>query len=354
MKTKKLKKISSRQVGDLKKPKRLPDVRKSKKPSRAKNLKSFRPRARNVPSRKPPATLPVWIERNIVLPTDGRRAWADETVALAAGLAEAIGDPNIERVTLMKATRLGFSSLLTCSYRLSTASSGQQHPVSVADRGRLPWLRRRRRRADVRLQPDPARPLSSPAVARHDRNTMLHRLWPGGVAEGASLARRRAICGGTLPRVLMIDEADAIEVSAEGDPIALAERRTLTFADRKIMVGGTPIDEATSHVLRSYLESDARVRSAMPGLRRLSPKSSGDIYEWQHDKPETAAFRCPNCKNLVGEQHKAADGQRGQLARHGAGGQGHAGFKLNALVSFLANCAWGKLAAELLLVQERR
>ena len=57
----------------------------------------------------------------------------------------------------------------------------------------------------------------------------------------------------------MIDEADAIEVSAEGDPITLAERRTLSFGNRKIIVGGTPLIEATSHVCRSYGESDQRV-----------------------------------------------------------------------------------------------
>ena len=31
---------------------------------------------------------------------------------------------------------------------------------------------------------------------------------------------------------------------------------------------------------------------------------------------------------------------------------GHAGFRLNSLVSLLANCAWGKLAAEFLLVKD--
>lgn len=68
--------------------------------------------------------------------------------------------------------------------------------------------------------------LSPPAVARHDRNTMLRRLWPDGSLK---------VVAGKSPRnfrhhtaeILIVDEADAIEVSGEGGPIGLAERRTL-------------------------------------------------------------------------------------------------------------------------------
>ena len=77
-------------------------------------------------------------------------------------------------------------------------------------------------------------------------------------------------------RILMIDECDAIEVSAEGDPIALAERRTMTFDDRKIIVGGTPIDEATSHVLRPATSkaTGASIRCRVPSAA-ASPKFCG-------------------------------------------------------------------------------
>ena len=69
-------------------------------------------------------------------------------------------------------------------------------------------------------------------------------------------------------------------------------------------------------------------------------------------RPETAAFRCPHCKALIDERHKARDGQRRPLARDRAGGQGHAGFRLNALVSLLANASWAKLAAEFLAAKD--
>jgi phage terminase large subunit GpA-like protein len=56
----------------------------------------------------------------------------------------------------------------------------------------------------------------------------------------------------------MVDEADAIEASVEGDPITLAERRTLS-ANRKIIAGGTPLEEGTSPITRLYQQSDQRV-----------------------------------------------------------------------------------------------
>ena len=87
-----------------------------------------------------------------------------------------------------------------------------------------------------------------------ERNTLASKRFPGGslriVAARAprNLQRHPA-------RVLIVDEADACESGLEGNPIRLAERRTLSFANRKIIIGGTPLFEHTPHVLRSYVVS---------------------------------------------------------------------------------------------------
>jgi len=39
--------------------------------------------------------------------------------------------------------------------------------------------------------------------------------------------------------VLFVADADAMEVTPEGSPILLAEKRTLSFADGKIVLGST-------------------------------------------------------------------------------------------------------------------
>ena len=136
---------------------------------------------------------------------------------------------------------------------------------------------------------------------RINRNTLCHRLFKGGSLKIVAGKAPRNLRRHTA-RVLLIDEADAIEVSAEGDPVTLAERRTLSFDNRKIIVGSTPLDEATSHVMRCYGESDQRVFEVpCPSCGAFS-EILWPAIEWPADHPELAAWRCPHCQDLVDER----------------------------------------------------
>jgi phage terminase large subunit GpA-like protein len=296
-------------------------------------------------------SLAEWIEANIILPNTVAEPGAMHLWPWQRGLAEAIGDPTVERVTLMKATRLGFSSLLTAAigyfcvvkpstilYLLPTEADARGFVVDDVE----PLFE---------CTPVLQGQLMSPAIALHDRNTMLHRLWPGGSLKVVAGKAPRNLRRHTA-RVLMIDEADAIEVSGEGDPLALAERRTLTFGDRKIIVGGTPIDASTSHVLRSYNESDKRIFECPCPHCGTLVEILWEHIQWEQDRPETAHFQCPHCKEITEQSGKEAMVRRGQWHITAPHVQGHAGFRLNSLVSLLANCAWPKLAAEFLLVKD--
>jgi phage terminase large subunit GpA-like protein len=190
--------------------------------------------------------------------------------------------------------------------------------------------------------------------------TLLHRRFPGGslkvVAARAPRNLRRHTC-----RILLIDEADAMETTAEGNPIRLAERRTLTFANRKIVIGSTPVFEDTSAVLASYAASDMRVfECPCPSCGAFTEIQWGMI-EWPPGEPERAAFRCPHCTELVEERHKAASVAQGRWRATNSSvsdeifksNNRHAGFRLNALVSLLANASWGRLAAEFIEAKDR-
>ena len=298
--------------------------------------------------RKRISGLADWIEANIELP-QGLTAepgpvklwpWQVE-------IANALTDPVYERVTLQKPTRVGFTALLTSAIAyhvvrdpapilclLPTESDCRDFLVSDVEplfeaspalEGRLP----------------------TPTTAgRSSRNTLLHRIFPGGslkvVAGKAPRNLRRHSA-----RILLIDEADAIAVSAEGDPITLAERRTTTFPNRKIIVGGTPLDEATSHVARCYAQSDMRVFECPCPSCGAFTRILWKHIEWPEGQPERASFRCPHCQVLIDQTDKPA---MVRLARWRATGhvKGHAGFALNALVSLLPNSSWGKLAQEFL------
>lgn len=298
---------------------------------------------------KPPPRLPLskWIERHLRLPEDvsalpGQvRLWKFQK-----GIADAISDPTIERVTLVKSVRVGLSTLLTAA--VGSFVANEPSPILLL----LPT------EADCRdftvsdLEPIFA---ATPALAgllsgdnsEGGRNTLLSRRFPGGSLKIVAAKAPRNLRRHNV-RVLLIDEADAMDSTAEGSPVVLAERRTLSFANRKIVMGSTPTEEATSHVLRSYAQSDQRIFECPCPECGERTETLWRHIEWEPDKPETAAFRCPHCEELIPEKHKAAMMAKGRWRATRPEVTSHAGFRINALMSPHSNASWGKLAAEFL------
>jgi phage terminase large subunit GpA-like protein len=295
----------------------------------------------------PPPRLSLfeWMEEHMRLPegvsaTPGRvRLWPYQR-----GIADAISDPRIERVTIVKPVRVGFSTLLTGA--LASYVANEPSPILLL----LPT------EADCRdymvsdvepiFEATPA--LSGLLSAEADdtgRNTLLSRRFAGGSLKIVAAKAPRNLRRHNV-RVLLMDEVDGMETTAEGSPLILAEKRTLSFANRKIILGSTPTIEETSNVLRSYRLSDQRIFEVpCPECEAFTEIQWGHI-EWEPDKPETAAFRCPHCESLVSERHKPAMVAEGVWRITRPEIKGHAGFRLNALVSGLANASWAKLAAE--------
>jgi phage terminase large subunit GpA-like protein len=304
-------------------------------------------RARALRALIPPPRLRLseWIESNIRLPADVSalpgpvRLWPWQPA-----IADAISDPAIERVTLVKATRLGFTTLLTGA--IGSFVANEPCPVLAL----LPTEADARDYMVSDVEPVFATSpvlhgLLSDDVEEGERNTLLHRRFPGGSLKVVAARAPRNLRRHTV-RVLLCDEVDGMELTPEGSPLRLAERRTLSFANRKIVIGSTPVFEETSAVLRSYAQSDARVYECP------CPRCGGwteilwQHIEWEPDRPETAAFRCPHCSELIAEQRKATMVAYGRWRVTRPDVRGHAGFRLNALVSLLANASWSKLAAE--------
>jgi phage terminase large subunit GpA-like protein len=300
-----------------------------------------------------PLGLAEWIEANIVLPNTVAEPGPMTLWPWQYGIAQAFADPDIERVTLQKGTRLGFTALCVAylGYIVSVLKKTVLYvlPTEADCRGFMVDDVEALFESTPVLQGQ----LMAPAIARHDRNTLLHRLFPGGSLKVVAGKSPRNFRRHTAEN-LIVDESDAIEVSGEGDPIGLAERRTLSFPHRKIIVGGTPIDATTSHVLRSYNESDRRVWECPCPHCGSFTEIMWQHIQWEAGKPETAAFCCPHCEEMTDESGKEAMVRAGHWRITAPEVQGHAGFRLNSLVSLLANCAWPKLAAEFELIKDNQ
>ena len=102
---------------------------------------------------RPPVKLALseWIEQTLVLPagtsalTGKVRLWPPQK-----GIAAAISDSAIQRVTLVKAVRCGFTTLLTATLASYVVNEPSAHSRPAPDRRRCSRLHRLRRRARLR------------------------------------------------------------------------------------------------------------------------------------------------------------------------------------------------------------
>lgn len=187
------------------------------------------------------------------------------------------------------------------------------------------------------------------ARSRHSGNTMLSKEFPAGllVITGAN----SAVGLRSMPaRYLFLDEIDAYPQSAdeEGDPLALAEARTLTFAHRrKIFIVSTPTVHGVSRIEREFEATDRR-RYFVP-----CPHCGHQQWlrferlRWERGRPETARYYCEQCERPISEEHKSAMLARGQWRPTAeSADRSTVGYHLSALYSPIGWLSWAAIARQ--------
>jgi predicted RNA-binding Zn-ribbon protein involved in translation (DUF1610 family) len=185
--------------------------------------------------------------------------------------------------------------------------------------------RNSRQRIDPLIDESPElRERVKPARSRDAGNTMLSKEFAGGILimTGANSA---VGLRSTPARYIFLDEVDAYPASAdeEGDPVTLAEARSLTFAHRrKVLLVSTPTIRGLSRIEREYEASDQR-RFFVPCPHCGHAQwLKFDRLRWQKGRPETAEYHCEGCDAAIAEHHKTAMLDRGALCRQHAGQPG--------------------------------
>ena len=158
-------------------------------------------RARALRHLIPPPRLKLsdWIEANLVLPA-GTSALPGRVrlFPYQREIADAISDPLLERVTLLKATRVGFSSLLTAA--IGSHVVNDPAPILLL----LPTQDDCRDVVVSELEPVFAatpvlRGLLSDDTEQGERNTLLSRRFPGGSLEDHRQPRTKKLTQAYLP-----------------------------------------------------------------------------------------------------------------------------------------------------------
>jgi phage terminase large subunit GpA-like protein len=164
-----------------------------------------------------------------------------------------------ERVVLMKGAQLGATeaALNWLGYIIHHAPGLALLVMPSLDMAR----RNTRTRLDPMIEATPAlRELIATPRSRDAYNSAFTKSFPGGVLvmTGANSA---AALRSTPARYLVLDEVDGFppDCGGEGDPVALAIARTVTFAGRrKILLTSTPTVAGVSRIEKAYLEGDQR------------------------------------------------------------------------------------------------
>jgi phage terminase large subunit GpA-like protein len=302
----------------------------------------------------PKLSLSEWADRYRVIspefaPEPGK--WHTDRAPYLRAMMDAISDPSNETVVFFTAAQIGKTECLlnAIGYYIDQDPS----PILVVyptigdaekwSTGRLaPMVRDTPRLADRVKDPR----------SRDSGNTILRKNFSGGQVLMVGANAPSGLAGWPI-RIVLADEIDRYARSAgtEGDPIALAKKRTLNFWNRKIVLATTPTIKGFSRGEKAYAESDQReYHVPCPHCRQTQLLTWGSLI-WEQGKPETVHAVCEHCGAVIEETDKAWMLEPANGAEWVPKNPGHRtpGFWINALYSPWAR--WPKLVQEWLEAQ---
>lgn len=251
----------------------------------------------------------------------------------------------VQRVVFMKAAQVGATEagnnwIGFAIHQAPGPMLAVQPTVELAKRNS-------RQRIDPLIEESAAlRERVKPARSRDAGNTMLSKEFAGGILimTGANSA---VGLRSTPARYIFLDEVDAYPASAdeEGDPVSLAEARSLTFAHRrKVFLVSTPTIRGLSRIEREYEASDQR-RFFVPCPHcHQFQWLKFERLRWEKARPEAAEYHCEGCERPIAEHHKTAMLEAGEWrATAVAADPGTVGYHLSALYSPIGWLSWERI-----------
>ena len=335
--------------------------KKPRRPSRAHWMDGVSDTLRPPPRR----SLSQWADEHFVLSAESAAEpgrW--RTLPYQRGILDAITDPAIMHVTVMKSARIGYTKCINAAiayHIMHDPSSMMVVQPTVED---AEGYSKEEIAPMLRDMPELSCIVDDDHGPRTSEQTILQKSYPGGVLSmvGANSGRgfRRV-----SRRIVIFDEVDAYPQSSglDGDPIKLGTKRAEYFWNRKIIAGSTPLIAGASRIEEMFEAGDRR-RYYVPcphckrmdylrfnvqkgGQDDLDDKDSGHMMRWPEGQPEIACFVCRECGCEIDESHKVAMLNAGEW-RAEEPCAGHASFHIWAAYSLSPNATWGQIAREFL------
>lgn len=304
--------------------------------------------ARAFASYTPPADLTVseWAEAHRVLSRENSAEagpWHNTRTPYLVEIMDAFTDPKVAKISLVASSQVGKSELELniIGYIID------QDPGSILYI--QPTVDDAKKFSRLRIAPmirDSATLRSKVAdiKSRDSGNTMLQKSFPGGMLTivGSNSASGLA---STPAKYVLGDERDrwALSAGTEGDPWALAEARTTTFYNSKMVDVSTPTDKGTSPIEKSFNEGTReRWCHQCPHCGEYSNIVFNDIkFDFEtvgsgRKKDyiiHSIAWSCPECGCISTESEMRRQPAKWIAENPDAYAKGHRSFWLNAFSS---------------------
>lgn len=291
----------------------------------------------------------------------GTNAGKFRAIAYQNGMMDAVTDPLVSTITVMKSARVGYTVMLNniVGYHIHqepaamllvqpTIEDAQDYSRSFI----APMIR------DT--------PVLKEIAGETKFNDQSQRLSKRSFPNGAWIQFIGANSPGGFRRItaqiIMFDEVDGFPVEGageEGDQIALGSKRATTEWNSKIILGSTPTVKGVSRIEKSYADSDQRhyhVPCPHCGEKQIL---DWEFLKWNSDKddkgnskhfPQTAYFVCRHNGCIIEEKYKGAMIAGGEWIADKPFA-GHAGFHISALYSVFPKVTWGNIVKEFLDVK---
>lgn len=261
-------------------------------------------------------TVSQWADENRILVSDSSSEagrWRTDRAPYQREIMDAFTDPKIYEIDVMASAQVGKSEIQL--NMIGEAVDEDPGPMMYVQPTKEMAEDYSKRRIAPMISACPTlREKFYAAKGKDSNNTISMKLFPGG-----SLA----IIGANSPtdlaskpiRYLLCDEIDRFPDSAgtEGDPIALAERRTETFRhNRKIVKCSTPTIKGKSKIEKAFMKgTQEEWRTECPQCRSFSFIRFDDIrFDREEFRDEdgkkdwivtNARWRCPVCQREIPE-----------------------------------------------------
>lgn len=296
----------------------------------------------------PKLTLSEWADKYAYLSSESSAdvgKW--KTLPYQKGMLDAVTDPKVERISIIKSARVGFTKLM--GHAIAYHIHYDPCPILVVQPTEGDAEGYSKEEIAPMLRDTPClRNLVSEVKSRDSNNTILHKAFKGGVLSFAGANSPRGFRR-VSRRIVLFDETDGYPPSAgvEGDQIRLGIKRTEYYWNRKIIAGSTPTVTGISRIEQMFYEGDQRYFQV--------PCPHCDFYQvlkfpnlkWPEGKPELAHFVCINCQKEINHDFKREIVTRGKWVATKPF-NGHASFHIWAAYSFSPNATWGDIAKEFL------